>query len=99
MFPGVGNSSDGAESVGAEADLIIGFDHLVETTDVQTASIIYSTRSRSDFDCGSFCKSNGGGGHTKAAGFAVKFPAGQPFPDPYTLLASILNTYETGLVG
>jgi hypothetical protein len=75
VFEGVTISSDAAE-VSTDFDLVIGFDFFV---DKDVPKLIFSTRSRSDFDCGSFCKANGGGGHMKAAGFNIEFPTLSPW--------------------
>jgi nanoRNase/pAp phosphatase (c-di-AMP/oligoRNAs hydrolase) len=50
------------------ADLIVGFFYV---PDGDTFKVVYSLRSNDVFDCSKYAKSNGGGGHVKAAGFTV----------------------------
>jgi len=68
-------TSDAAELVGDEADLVVGFRYAIESGKTK---IILSTRSHASFDCAAFCKANGGGGHRAAAGCAT-LPIGQPY--------------------
>jgi hypothetical protein len=76
VFEGVRSSSDVAEMIAKEADLIMGFDYQAETPKdggPTTQQIIYSTRSHTNFNCMEFAKRFGGGGHTRAAGFNIDF--------------------------
>src|SRR5574338_261520 len=66
VFEGIRMSSDGAEFLGDEADLVIGFGYEVEAG---KPKLILSTRTRGTYDCSAFARAHGGGGHTKAAGF------------------------------
>jgi hypothetical protein len=68
LMPGIGVTSDAAEMLGDEVDLVVGFDCAYE---LDRWKYIYSLRSHTDFDCADFCKNNGGGGHTRAAGFST----------------------------
>ncbi len=68
-------TSDGAELIGEEADLVVGFSFGV---DHGVPNMVFSLRSHTDFSCASFARHMGGGGHEKAAGFTVKFDAGKP---------------------
>jgi hypothetical protein len=86
MFSGLDCTSDASEK--ADADLVVGFLYFVDSTGVPRLS--FSLRGRGGFDCASFAKCNGGGGHTSAAGFQV-MAAGN---DPYTKLASRLEHFE-----
>ncbi len=93
MFEGTTLSSDAAEAADQTADLIVGFDYMGLESSV--ASLVFSTRSHTTFDCATFCKLNGGGGHTKAAGFPVKFDlAVQSTQDPYSTLELLLAQFE-----
>jgi hypothetical protein len=95
IFEGVRNSSDVAEAIDTEADLIIGFDYEAETPKDGGATvrkIIYSTRSHTNFNCMEFAKAFGGGGHTKAAGFNVQFDRDAP-PNSLSRYAYTLNPY------
>jgi len=84
-------TSDAAEALGSEVDLVCGFGFEV---DGSTPKVFFSTRSRGDFDCGTFCKSLGGGGHTKAAGFNRPLSIGVSL-EPYSFLKNILEAYES----
>jgi oligoribonuclease NrnB/cAMP/cGMP phosphodiesterase (DHH superfamily) len=89
IFEGTKASSDSSEIIGNEADLVVGFNTFVEDEKIK---VIYSTRSRAEFNCAEFCKSLGGGGHTKAAGFGITI---SPIdPHPFYLFQNILNKYE-----
>ncbi len=89
-FSGVSLSSDMAEKIDHEADLIVGFDYKIDNG---RKILILSNRSHTDFDCMTFARAHGGGGHTRAAGCAVTV---QPEdPNPYTAIERILNAYET----
>jgi len=83
-------TSDAAEVLDTEADLVVGFSFEIDNG---TMKAIYSTRSRGDFDCGAFCKAHGGGGHTKAAGFNVPFEI-DGLENPYAAFKRILGKYE-----
>ena len=67
LFEGLSATSDAAELIGEEADLVVGFG--CWQGDDGNLGYVYSCRSHTNFDCGAFCKQMGGGGHTKAAGF------------------------------
>ena len=82
LFQGATMASDATEHV-PDADLVVGFDVQYEGNIVK---YIYSSRSRKDFDCASFAKKHGGGGHVKAAGFSWAHPA----CDPYMLFTKLL---------
>jgi hypothetical protein len=95
LFSGITLSSDAAESVGATADLVVGFDYV--GIEAGAGTLVFSTRSHTDFNCVSFCKFWGGGGHTKAAGFSVKFNIAEGAQDPYSVFAMHLERYEASL--
>jgi oligoribonuclease NrnB/cAMP/cGMP phosphodiesterase (DHH superfamily) len=89
IFEGLKLSSDVAEYLHTEVDLVIGFDiFLVDGT----PSMVFSTRSHTSFDCAAFCKAHGGGGHTRAAGFSR--PLTPDDPQPFELARRILASYE-----
>jgi hypothetical protein len=89
-FDGLKTTSDAAEALGTEADLIIGFSYIVENG---TPKMLLSTRSHTDFDCLAFAKSNGGGGHTRAAGFNR---AVVPHDlNPYKMVEQLVLWYES----
>lgn len=67
VFEGLKPSSDAAELLGASADLVIGYS--VQLDDSKAPVMIFSTRSKGDFNCSALAQAYGGGGHTKAAGF------------------------------
>jgi len=87
-------TSDSAEALGDTTDFVVGFHY--PGIEEGKAKIVFSTRSHTDFDCGKFCKSLGGGGHTKAAGFTVPFDPFGDTPNPYQLIRSLLDTYLNG---
>ena len=88
LFQGTKLSSDAAEAPGAEnADIICGFDVIYEANQVK---YLYSTRSRTDFDCSALAKFYGGGGHKAAAGFNLINPGS----DPYSRFVTALQHYE-----
>lgn len=88
VFEGIKMSSDVAEYLDDEVDLVIGFN--VFLIDGEPA-MVFSTRSHTNFDCGKFCK--GGGGHTKAAGFELKLKPNDP--QPFELARRILEKAES----
>jgi oligoribonuclease NrnB/cAMP/cGMP phosphodiesterase (DHH superfamily) len=90
MLSNTHTTSDAAEALGSEVDLVVGFGFEV---DGGTPKVFFSTRSRGEFDCGTFCKSLGGGGHTKAAGFNRPLTIGTSL-EPYSFLKNILEAYE-----
>lgn len=91
VFQGVKMSSDVAEYLDKEVDLVIGFD--VFLVDGEPA-MVFSTRSHTDFDCGKFAKAHGGGGHTRAAGFKVALKPADPHP--FELARRVIERYEAG---
>lgn len=95
LFSGVRLSSDAAELVGKDADLVVGFDYYgIEKGQI---NLVFSTRSHTDFDCLKLCKSQGGGGHTQAAGFSIKSDLETGNQDPYTVFEATLEWYEATL--
>ncbi len=88
-FQGVKLSSEAAEAIGDGADLVVGFDVFSQNG---VPRYVFSMRSHTTFDCGSFAKRFGGGGHTQAAGFHVD----EPEHNPYTTLRHYLGIYEEG---
>jgi oligoribonuclease NrnB/cAMP/cGMP phosphodiesterase (DHH superfamily) len=95
IFSGVSMSSDTAEALGDEADVVVGFSY---KCDDGKPGLIYSTRSHTNFDVGAFCVAQGGGGHTKAAGFShdVKLDENGD-PNPFLHFKNILENYEDNL--
>lgn len=89
FFEGTKPSSDATELV-TGYDLIIGSAFLVDSGQPK---MIFSTRSRSDFNCRALALAHGGGGHLKAAGFAWNLRPGDP--NPYSLVEMILERYES----
>lgn len=86
-FEGVGLTSDAAEAVGKECDLLVGWGYHV---DPKTGwKVILSCRTKQeDIDIGEFAKLfPGGGGHRKAAGFQLNV---LPYdPNPYRVVESV----------
>jgi hypothetical protein len=95
MFQGVSFSSDACELIRTrnEADLVVAFDYV--PIEGGQAPLVFSTRAAdSSFDCAAFCSAQGGGGHTAAAGFSVRFDPSVGAQDPYTILSERLRSYE-----
>ena len=97
MFDGLRASSDAAEMLGSEVDFVVGFGFVTDRPKEggQKPTVIYSTRSHTDFDCSAFAKAHGGGGHTKAAGFGDKTFNVETTLNPYALLRSLLDAWES----
>lgn len=93
-FSGTRNSSDAAEVLNDTADLIVGFDYLVELDGGQSVpKMILSTRSHTNFDCLKFAQAHGGGGHTKAAGFNQVLDL-KTAANPYAFVEALVSSYE-----
>jgi oligoribonuclease NrnB/cAMP/cGMP phosphodiesterase (DHH superfamily) len=87
------HSSDVADALDKEVDLVVGFSYSTEIVDsVQKRKLILSTRSHTGYDCARFCAAYSGGGHTAAAGCSV--PLLNMGEDPYTEVQCMLNDYE-----
>lgn len=85
-------TSDVAETMGDEVDIVIGFSFM---HDANREKMIVSTRSRGTFDCRLFCQANGGGGHTRAAGCEVKLDeVVDGSPSPFNLVRAMLDVFE-----
>lgn len=96
VFEGVRATSDVAEEVGDQADLIVGFNYEVNNRE-GIFKMILSTRSRGSYDCGALCVYYGGGGHTRAAGFNVVFDPYSNSPissNPYAAVKALVARYE-----
>lgn len=86
VFEGISLTSDAAEMLGEQVDLVIGFGF---TAEAGHPKMIVSTRSHTTFDCAAFAKAHGGGGHTRAAGFGV--PIGEDARDPFSMLRGLVD--------
>ena len=84
------HTSDAAELLGSEVDVIVGFGFDVEDG---VEKLILSTRSHTSFNCSDFAKMFGGGGHTKAAGVSVPV---YPDESPYRTILRMIDAYEAG---
>lgn len=89
FFQGVKLSSDVAEAIGSDTDLIIAYDITYEDGQLK---LICSSRSRGSYDCGSLALARGGGGHTRAAGFSL--PMTIDSPNPYRMLQDTVTDHE-----
>lgn len=87
-------SSDVAELVDKDADLIIGFKYKCDLNegDARSPKLLFSTRSHTFYDCMSLTKWYGGGGHTKAAGFNKDVL--KEDLNAYAYIENIVNKYE-----
>lgn len=93
MFPGNGGiTSDAAESVGNSADLVAGFSYV--GLEEGQAKVVFSLRSHAGYNVLALSEALGGGGHTKAAGFAYSFSPTLGDRDPFTLFAHALERHE-----
>jgi oligoribonuclease NrnB/cAMP/cGMP phosphodiesterase (DHH superfamily) len=89
-------TSDAAELVGGDADLVVGFAFDADPGAEEVAAGIemrLSLRSRGDFDCAKFCRAHGGGGHTRAAGCTV--PVSESSQNPYARILTMVEEWET----
>jgi hypothetical protein len=92
IFEGTMLTSDVAEMVGDDADLVIGFGFVVEDGKFL---LNVSTRSHTWFDCAAFAKRLGGGGHTKAAGFTMYVTNSN---GPYSDLEGVIGMNQRGIL-
>jgi hypothetical protein len=90
VFEGARMSSDVADYLNKEVDLVVGFSIFLKN---EKPFMLISTRSGTTFDCSSFCKAHKGGGHTKAAGFGVALLPTDL--QPFELVREILEVYES----
>lgn len=90
VFSGLGETSDAAEAIGSEADLIVGF---LPVCEGGALKYLFSTRSHTTFDCSALAKANGGGGHTKAAGFNVNIDMDST-TNPFKFVRALVEQYE-----
>ena len=77
-------TSDAAEKVRDEVDLLIGFAYQGSPRKLQL-----SLRSGPKFDCAVFCSEHGGGGHSRAAGCTIDVPRGAP--NPYEAIRALID--------
>jgi hypothetical protein len=89
VFEGLKPTSDAAEMMGPDNDLTIGLAFFMEGGEQK---LIFSTRSRGAFNCQNFALAHGGGGHTKAAGFAITLK--ETDPHPFELVKRLVDRYE-----
>jgi hypothetical protein len=89
VFEGTTSASDAAEYLHESVDMVVGFDIFVQ--DGQPV-MLWSVRSHTDFDCGTFCKAHGGGGHLRAAGFKLILQPDDP--NPFALARRVIAAYE-----
>lgn len=87
IFDSLSLTSDACELLGDQVDLVMGYSTFVEAGEIKT---IYSNRAHGPFNCSEFAKRNGGGGHTKAAGFSVSGICDHPI----TRAIKLLNLHE-----
>lgn len=93
VFEGLRQTSDAAESIGSDADLVIGFGFRVERDGImQKPKMMLSLRSHTTFDCAVMAMAHGGGGHTKAAGFSRELD--HELAHPYELARQTVEMWE-----
>lgn len=89
VFEGTTSASDAAEYLGETVDLAVGFDIFMQDG---KPVMLWSIRSHTNFDCGTFCKAHGGGGHLRAAGFKLVLQPDDP--NPFYLAKRVIEAYE-----
>lgn len=89
IFQGL-HTSDVAEAVRSEVDLVVGWTYFVEDT-TQTKKMVLSCRSGDMFDASVLAKSFGGGGHTRAAGFQLGVQSSDL--NPYEFIKTLITQY------
>lgn len=83
--------SDVSDLLEDECSVVIGFSYTKNDPGC-FPGLLLSLRSFGDsFDCGKFCKANGGGGHTNAAG--CKFETTETTLNPYKFLCNKFDEY------
>jgi hypothetical protein len=93
VFEGATLSSDAAELLGKEVDLVVGFAMFVENP-ARPPKLILSMRSHTSFDCSALARRYGGGGHTKAAGFSIDLSPLDTAVNPYQCVGNSVHLYE-----
>lgn len=102
MFQGVSTTSDAAELAEQQelcgpstqrTDLIVGFHYRCDVA--VKLQLQFSMRSHTGYDCASFAKAHGGGGHKAAAGFTVE--VGFLDSSPYLIFHDLLQKWESCL--
>lgn len=95
-FDALKKSSDVAEKLGSEADLVIGFcyvsDPALAPDPGQVAKLLVSTRSHTGYNCEGLASHFGGGGHTAAAGFNRVLDVGDA--QPFTAIRKYIEEFE-----
>lgn len=81
------HTSDIAERLEGEADLVLGWHYQMEDGRVR---MVVSGRSRGAVSALALAKANGGGGHTQAAGFKIDAP---PDMGPYRVLSRLVTLH------
>lgn len=94
VFQGLKPTSDAAELVADEVDLVLGFAYFCEAmpNGERGFRMQISGRSRNKFDVSALASKFGGGGHTNAAGFAI-FIQGDLDLNPYGFLERLVSRY------
>lgn len=87
VIPSLSLTSDVAELLGDEADIVAGFGYVHEAGGVR---LQFSLRSKGGVDVQTIAQRHGGGGHKAAAGFAVPAEASTPRGSPYWRLRVLL---------
>lgn len=84
VIPSVSLTSDVADALRDDVDIVAGFDYVHDARGVR---LQWSLRSRGDVDVSAIARRHGGNGHTAAAGFYVALPA----INPYQCVAGLLS--------
>jgi hypothetical protein len=94
IFEGLKPTSDAAERLGDTNDLTTGLAFFTEkNAEGQTQMVmVFSNRSRGNFNCRNYALAHGGGGHIKAAGFSRLLQPNDK--QPFQLAIELLHRYE-----
>jgi len=90
------STSDVAEVLDQEVDIVIGFAYKPPTSANvfnSTPTLVLSLRSHKGFDVSMFCKAHGGGGHRAAAGCEIH-PSMWSGEQPYSHIVRLIEAWE-----
>lgn len=103
VFSGLSYTSDAAELLDQEVDIVVGFDFFYEpdpkavphTTGALGHKMVCSSRSHTGYDVSALARRFGGNGHKAAAGFSQRFNW-IAAPNPYGYLKDMIDAHESG---
>ena len=83
--------SDASDLLEDECDVVIGFSYTKNNPGCFPGLLLSLRSFGESFDCGKFCKANGGGGHLNAAGCELE--TAEDTPNPYKFLCNKFDEY------